>query len=119
METVDIWIKCLVLRNARQQLRYCIVDAVKSKPLIYDLSHVNHKDQSKLVRALKDALDTMEISFSREDLARHHLSTVKELRDKFHYLRGNYRNMERKTRTPSGSGRDAETVPTWPWYWQM
>ncbi len=64
-----------------------LIDAVRARPIIYDLMNKNHKDQTKVNMAWQEVLDDLASTFNPEELARAKLTTVKDIKDKWHGLR--------------------------------
>ena len=62
------------------------IDSVKSHPIIYALTHPEHKNQSKVSLAWDSILQELK-RFPESELVETRMSTVKELKAKWHYLR--------------------------------
>ena len=64
-----------------------LINAIRIRPVIYNKMHKDHKDQMKLTMAWQEVFDTLVGTFNQEELIRAKISTVREIKDKWHSLR--------------------------------
>ena len=84
-----------------------LISGVQQRPILFDLKHPDHKDQTKVGLAWRDILQSLMDTFTPDELMRSKLSTIKDVKKKYYGLRSSYRANKRKLTAPSGSGLDA------------
>lgn len=63
------------------------IDQVKDRPLIYNLKDKRHMDNNLVKLAWKEIMAELKKEFEEHDLVRAKLSTIEDLKKKYHGLR--------------------------------
>jgi len=76
--------------NKMSQDKDCMeafINAIKNHPVIYSLTHKDHKDQVKVGLAWKKVVEEIKAGFPADVISKVRLSSIKEVKAKYYNLR--------------------------------